>query len=59
MTKAKRRELQIQIAYLDGSISGSDGDEYCVPDEYLADAELCNAWQQGYEDAEEEREIED
>ena len=59
MTKAESRKLKIEIAYLDGSISGSDCDEYCIPDQYMNDAELREAWEQGYEDAEEERRMED
>lgn len=59
MTKAERRKKLIEIAYLDGSISGGDCDEYIIPDEYMNDQELREAWMQGYEDAEEETETED
>lgn len=53
MTKAQRRKLQIEVAYHAGAAAGYDGDEFCIPDEY-DDAELSEAWVQGYEDAEEE-----
>lgn len=59
MTKQKRRKLQLEVAYLSGHASGYDGDEYCIPDEYMDDAELSEAWIQGYDDAEEEMEMED
>ena len=59
MTKAERRKLVIEIAYLDGSVSGTDMDEFIIPDEYINDTELSNAWIQGYEDGEEEREMDD
>lgn len=56
MTKAQRRKLQIEVAYNSGSASGYDGDEFCIPDEYMDDTELSEAWVRGYEDAEEEME---
>ena len=59
MTKAERRKLVIEIAYLDGSVSGTDMDEFIIPDEYINDTELSNTWIQGYEDGEEEREMDD